>query len=121
MPLVKVIGAQPTIAAAAAVAIEAAAYNRQQPDDIPAEALRKYKLPVVKVEEEEEIQFFGKIPLWQDDTPEGVLAMRKIHTDFIVEVHLHALGYLVVSITQWILIYKMYVYFLLCFRSALNP
>ncbi|XP_039953886.1 uncharacterized protein LOC126756918 [Bactrocera neohumeralis] len=107
MPLVKVIGAQPTIAAAAAVAIEAAAFNRQQADDIPAEAPRKYKLPVVKVEEEEEIQFFGKVPLWQDDTPEAVLAVRKIHTDFIVEVHLHALGYLVVSISQWILIYKI--------------
>lgn len=113
MPLVKIISAQPTTSAAAAAAMDAAVYNREKIDDIPNKGLKKIKLPEVKIEEEKEITHFGKVPLWKDDTPEGVLAMRKIHTDFIVEVHLHALGYLVVGITQWIFIYKMYVFVVL--------
>ncbi|XP_011182234.1 uncharacterized protein LOC105212143 [Zeugodacus cucurbitae] len=108
MPLVKIIGAHPTTSAAAAAAIEAATHNRRFTDDIPAEAPKKIQLPDVKIDDDDDdLHILNTVPLWKDETPEGVLAMRKIHTDYIVAVHLHALGFLVLGITQWILLSKI--------------
>ncbi|XP_012162165.1 uncharacterized protein LOC105665464 [Ceratitis capitata] len=106
MPLVKIIGAQPTTSTAAAVAIEVATFTRNQslpPEPPPS----KPKFPQPRQEQKEEIKFWGKVPLWKDKTPEGVLAARKIHTDFLIEVHMHALFYLILAIIEWIMLYKI--------------
>ncbi|XP_017468916.1 PREDICTED: uncharacterized protein LOC108360922 [Rhagoletis zephyria] len=104
MPLAKIIGTKPTVAEAAEVALRLAE-SGESPRDVQPEG--SAKVLQRRITDESDTQIRLQIKEVEDDTPEGVRAMRKGHSAFVGEVHAHALGYLLFAILQWQLLYQI--------------